>query len=305
MKEIFVIDPVTSSRASLIHQLSSIEYHTLMQYPSLTEAQKSLDSSSVCPELIFVSLLDDFKLLSDFLMNFRQKNQDTCVLTIASSLTVADMRILVQIGVDQILLRPFNTNQLKEKVAAAKNFRQQVSRENIMKPTASQFTTLVEHYTDRFYKLALHGWLAENCILPDVKPAVKDSTLFIDCDRLRGINSIGIRLWILWLKTMNANGFYRFELENLRSSFLQQAAFIQGMIPENSSVNSFYLRYWCPEASSEKEFKISRGKNYATNKMLVPKFQQEVVNGTTVTYEIDGPVEKLLSFYNGTIQIVE
>lgn len=303
MKETFVVDPVVSNRANLIHQLSTFDSNLLMQYPNLLEAQNSLLSATNPPELIFVSLNVEIQQISDFLEVLRTKSDDTSVIVIGDNVTINDMRTLVQMGVDQILVRPFNANQLKEKIASAKNFRMQINRENIMKPKSSHFKVIVDPLTDRFTKITLSGWLAENANLPELKATQKDSALFIDCDRLRGINSIGIRSWILWLKLLMANGYMRFELENLRSNFLQQAALVVGILPDSAHVNSFYLRYWSQAICVEKEFKIARGKNYASDQMVIPKFQEEMINYEKVIYELDEPIERLLRFYKGKILI--
>ena len=88
-------------------------------------------------------------------------------------------------------------------------------------------------------------------------------------------------------------------------SVSNRASLTQGFIPENGSVNSFYLSYWCEEFNEEREFKMVRGKEYSTTKMRIPKIREMVENGKKVFYEVDCPTEKLLRFYKGSVDIID
>jgi DNA-binding NarL/FixJ family response regulator len=304
MNEAMIIDPTATNRATLIHQLGVIEPYTVLQFNQYANAEASLSSSPLFGGIIFVTLAEGFDRLSEFTKKIRVSNRDACLIAVLGNVTADEMKSLVQIGIDQILLRPFTANQLKEKIRVAQAFRKQIQSEALMKPSSSHFETRVDELAEKFYKINLNGWLAENCILPEIKPPVRDCTLFLDCDHLRGVNSIGIRLWMLWLKGLMTNGFIRFEIENFRPSLLQQASFVKGFIPENGAVNSFYLYYWNEELDEEKEFKISRGKEYATNQMRIPSTKEAVKDGVKVVYQIDPSAQRYLRFFQGTITIV-
>ena len=306
MNQAIIIDATAANRAPLIQQLQSIQPYQIHQYRDVNEAQKLLGRPVVYTGLIFLNWSASVAPLMDFVQELRQYNQEACLIVLVSHVTLEDMRVLMPLGIDQILLRPFTMKQLKDKIAAAELFRLQVKSENLLKPQDSTFEAKTEMITEKFYKVHLAGWLSDNCILPEIKPAEgNDSTLFIKCDYLRGITSVGTRAWLLWLKMLGAAGFFRFELENLHPQILMQASSVPGFIPTNGSINSFYLMYWCPATNEEREFKFVRGKDYATDQMRIPEEIEATQSGKTQIYELDNSVERHLKFFKGSIEFIK
>lgn len=302
---IIVVDPNNASRSSLIHQLSFITKDSILQFSDLESARRHLlPEKPAFTGTVFLTFTESDETIINFMHHLRKVHPEAAVILISASISLDEMRSLVHLGVDQILLHPFNVNQVKEKLLSATTFRRQVLNENLAKPSTTHFETRVGEIAPKYYRAALSGWLGENCVLPNVQPASADATLFVDCDQLKGINSVGVRSWVLWLKALSQNGFIRFEFENLRPPILQQASFIQGFIPDTGTVNSFYLYYWSDEIGDEKDFKVSRGKEFVNEQMKLPKFREEELNGSKIKYEIDPGILKFLKFYKGRIELV-
>jgi DNA-binding response OmpR family regulator len=305
MNEVIVVDADVASRAELIQLLSNANFTRVQNFPSMKDTLVRLSTLNLNKAIFFLTMKEGFEVLGDFMQTLRQKNQDACVIMTVGSITDEDVRNIVQLGVDQILVRPFDMPLLVSKISAAQAFRQQVIQESLSRPNNSTFEAKVEVITEKFFKVTLSGWFGENCSLPDIRPDTKDNTLFLRCDLFRGMNSVGIRLWLMWLKELaTKRHFIRFEFENVQPAILQQASMIQGIIPDTGSINSFYLNYWCEANDSEKKFKFVRGKDYSTSKMRVPLKREEVENGQALVYTLDNPVEKTLKFYKGQIETV-
>jgi hypothetical protein len=303
MKDAITIDSVASNRSALNHQLTSIGLELRSQYSSIDEAKGKIPENF--KGIIFISIGEGLPAVSDFTSNFRVRNTTNPVIAIGSTVTIEEMRALISLGIDQVLIRPFNSNQLKDKVDAAINFRAQVQKEDLLKPPPikAKFETSVDAYTDKFYKISITGWLSEGCDLPNLKIPNNEGVLFLDCDQLWGMNSIGIRLWSLWIKSLTQGGFHRFEFENFRSSILQTISIFKNLLPPNSAVNSFYLRYWNEELEKEIEIRLTRGQHFSTDRMTIPKTFTYKVDGQDKVFELDEFFEKLLFFYPGKIEV--
>lgn len=303
MKETIVVDSVASNRAALNHQLSSIGLKLHAQYSNIDDAKNQL--SPEFKGVVYISIGEGMPAIADFVSHLRVNNTVSPVVVLGSTVTIEEMRALIGMGIDQVMIRPFNANQLKEKTVAAINFRSQVQKEDLLKPPPpkAKFEFTVDAYTDKFYKMSLSGWLGEGCDLPNLKLPNNEGVLFLDCDRLWGMNSIGIRLWGMWTKSLLQGGFHRFEFENFRPSILQTASVFKNLLPTNSSINSFYLRYWSEELEKEIDVRITRGQNFSTDRMVLPKTFVYKVNGLDKVFELDEYHEKLLFFYPGKIEI--
>lgn len=304
MKQAIVVDSDVNHRSSLIHLLSQTEYTSQFQFKTLTDAHNKLLSMTLFAGTLFVTIESEDMPLKEFLNYARSKHPNMPVIAIVDKLSLTQMRALVGAGVDQFLVRPFNITQLIEKIHSAVSFRNQVLNDDLKGSLKNHFSTTFEQVTEHYFKASFLGTLVEHSHLPAVPDKQTRATLFLDCDHLRGINSVGIRSWMLWFKALEAQGFSNFEFDKLRPPLLQQASLVQGFIPKGSVVNSFYLYYFCEELDEEKEFLIQFGKHFGTTQMRLPKSMIEKRGNKDVVFELDQTVVKFLKFYTGDIQIV-
>jgi CheY-like chemotaxis protein len=304
MKQAIVVDSNTNHRSSLMHQLSQTEYSSNFQFKTLIEAQNKLLSLTLFSGMLFLTIENEASNLHEFLTYARSKHPNMPVVAVLDSVSLPQMRALIGAGVDQLLLRPFTLPQLLQKIQAAEGFRNQVLNDELKGSPKNTFHSTMELINEKYFKASFLGTLVENSELPSIPEKAREATLFLDCDHLRGINSVGIRSWMLWFKALESQGFKSFEFDKLRPPLLQQASLVQGFIPKVSVVNSFYLYYWCEEIDEEKEFLISFGKHYGTTQMKLPKLMTEKRGQREVHFELDPSVVKFLKFYSGQIEIV-
>lgn len=303
MTKTYIVDPVSTNSVSFAYQLSQIKIAPVTQVGTLKEALKKLAEQEPFEGTVFTTNHTDRVALYEFIDTIRQTHPKLAVVAIAETLSPEDLRTFLIAGVDQFLVRPFNNQQLKDAVANAARARDLFSEEHTQ-TVGSQFSTDMEKLTDQIYKISMEGNLTETGQLPEIPPTAKSPILYIDCDRLRGINSLGIRSWMLWMKSLEESGVRRIEFLNMHYYLLQQASHIAGFIPSIGNINSFYLLYWSEVLDDDKEFKIRMGKDYSSKHMKIPKNQVGFSEGNQIVYELDITSEKILKFFQGEIEYI-
>jgi hypothetical protein len=299
-KKNWIVHHSDSYRMNLMQQLATINSDPTVSMKDFEEASRRLTTIHTLDGIVFVPVLEDLKPLVAFMRLLRAMTQTTSVIALTESLSLDILRTVIDCGVDQVLVYGFSLNQLKEKIAAAEKFRQQVFEENESNQKAESFSTQFEEISPSFYKISLHGHLAEISPLPKLTPSDKDgATLFIDCERLTGINSVGIRSWMLWFRDLSLQGFSKFEFENLHTPILQQTGLVNGFIPANGTINSFYLYYWDESTNDEEEFKFSLSPE--ANQLVLPRQKVVEKDGKKIIFRLDESSKKILKFYKGQI----
>ena len=84
---------------------------------------------------------------------------------------------------------------------------------------------------------------------------------------IKGINSCGIREWIKWLETGTGTQISYHECPKI---FVDQINMVQGFLPANGLVASFYVPYFHEESGNEKAVLFTKGKEYAENGTVTP-----------------------------------
>ena len=299
-KKNWIIHHSDSYRLNLIQQLATINSLPSVSMKDFEEASRRLTTIHDLNGIVFVPVYEDLRSLVAFMKLLRAMTQTTSVIALTESLSLDMLRTVIDCGVDQVLVYGFSSNQLKEKITGAEKFRQQDFEENESNQKTESFSTQLEEISQNFYKISLHGYLAENSPLPKITPASKEkAALFVDCEHLTGINSVGTRSWILWFRDLSTQGFSKFEFESLRVPILQQSSLVNGFIPSDGSINSFYLYYWNEELSSEKEFKFSAISD--SDQLILPRQQLVEQNGKKIVFHLDESSKKFLKFYKGQI----
>ncbi len=113
--------------------------------------------------------------------------------------------------------------------------------------------------------ILMSGEITEVSRLPEIKNN-KVRKMTIDLMGLKYINSGGVRNWLLWMaqaKEILPN--VNFEFENFPASFVRQVASIQGFLPPGSSVNSFFVPYYCPNCDHSLEKLVLKQKDLLKN----------------------------------------
>jgi hypothetical protein len=115
-------------------------------------------------------------------------------------------------------------------------------------------------------RLKITGPVDENFQFPE---QVACEAVIVDFDGMTVFNSVGIQTWLKWSR--DKRGFQSMKLENCRSPFLNQMRFVNAMVPEFASVDSFYVPFYDAAKDSTTEAKLVRGKDYDETKLELPK----------------------------------
>lgn len=127
----------------------------------------------------------------------------------------------------------------------------------------SAFRTKVFNNKDQQTLMMFSGAINEEAKLPNLKD-FKGSPLHIDLEGVTFINSLGIRQWIHWLDT--ADGV-EVSLLRVPPLFIDQVNIVDGFLPKNMKVLSFYVPYVCEKCEAESLQLFSEGKEYSKGKL--------------------------------------
>lgn len=105
-------------------------------------------------------------------------------------------------------------------------------------------------------QILIEGVLNEDATLP-VLPSKITGRLILDLGELTMINSIGCRNWLLWVKTINADG--GLVLTNCSPAFIAQVNVLKGFVPPMTNVHSFYLPYHCESCEAQDKILFTNG----------------------------------------------
>lgn len=88
-----------------------------------------------------------------------------------------------------------------------------------------------------------------------------------DLKDLKSINSCGIREWIKWMGTASNA---KISLHNCPKVIVDQINMVDGFLPSNGEVQSFFVPYYSEEAGSEKNILFTRGKEFNEGAVNAP-----------------------------------
>jgi hypothetical protein len=83
--------------------------------------------------------------------------------------------------------------------------------------------------------------------------------LVVDLQDLKSINSCGIREWIKWLGE-NPSG--KIEFQNCPKVIVDQINMVEGFLPKNGTVKSFYVPYFNEDSGTEKNVLFRYGTEF-------------------------------------------
>lgn len=112
----------------------------------------------------------------------------------------------------------------------------------------------------------LQGVIDEDADFSQVKIA-DAPTVELRMEALKSINSCGIREWIKWVGTAsNAQIVY----SQCPKVIVDQINMVEGFLPANGKVESFYVPYYNDDSGSEKNVLFTRGKEFDDSSVNPP-----------------------------------
>lgn len=97
-------------------------------------------------------------------------------------------------------------------------------------------------------KVTFEGSIDEGARLPELTTNGIEK-IVIDLNGVRAINSIGIREWLTWIRPLAAK--VEIVFERCPKSIILQFNMVEGFLPKNASVNSFYVPFSCDKCGYE------------------------------------------------------
>lgn len=106
------------------------------------------------------------------------------------------------------------------------------------------------------------------------------SRYVLDLDRVTGLNSMGLRNWIVWLKKFNKlNKNILLVYRKCHADIVDQMNILQGFLPRGSIVESIYVPYYCSICNQVNTSLATRGVDYqeatvdSKEKINIPEFK--------------------------------
>ncbi len=93
------------------------------------------------------------------------------------------------------------------------------------------------------------------------------TSLELNLEAVKSINSCGIREWIKWIGTA---GTAQVTYLLCPKIIVDQINMVQGFLPANGKVKSFFVPYYCDESGEEKNILFTHGKEYTDSTVTPP-----------------------------------
>lgn len=94
------------------------------------------------------------------------------------------------------------------------------------------------------------------------------STLEVNLDQVKSINSCGIREWIKWMGTA---GGAQMQFFNCPKVIVDQINMVDGFLPATAKVESFYVPYYNDDSGAEKNVLFVRGTHFSEGSVTPPE----------------------------------
>lgn len=85
--------------------------------------------------------------------------------------------------------------------------------------------------------------------------------IYFELKDVTSINSCGIREWIKWVRTAPTDA--KISFRHCPKVIVDQINMVAGFLPENATVESFYVPYYSEESGSEKMVLYTKGKEFS------------------------------------------
>ncbi len=110
--------------------------------------------------------------------------------------------------------------------------------------------------------LTFEGTIDEDVQFPVVS-LTGNSAITIDLQAVKAINSVGIREWLNWIRPLSEK--VAIELINCPKALVFQFNMVEGFLPKNAHVLSFYVPFFCEKCDREDNVLFTVGSEVTVN----------------------------------------
>lgn len=94
------------------------------------------------------------------------------------------------------------------------------------------------------------------------------SNVVIDLSGVTAINSVGIREWIKWTKTIPSS--VKLSVRKCPKIIVDQINMVAGFLPQGTTVESFFVPYYADSSGNEKMVLFENGKEFKGEEVFLP-----------------------------------
>lgn len=108
--------------------------------------------------------------------------------------------------------------------------------------------------------------------------------LKMNLEGVKSINSCGIREWIKWLdQSQSAESV---EFHKCPKIIIDQMNMVEGFLPKNAKVMSFFVPYYSEETGNEKDVLFTRGKEFDDSGVRAPDEYKDEESGDVLELDV-------------------
>lgn len=114
--------------------------------------------------------------------------------------------------------------------------------------------------------------------------AVGAKSVMLDLDSVSSINSCGIREWIKWIKTIP--GESEITYKRCPKVIVDQINMVAGFLPDNATVESFYVPYFSEDSGNERMVLFQKGKEFTDDGVDAPEEMTDEESGEEMEMDV-------------------
>ncbi len=142
--------------------------------------------------------------------------------------------------------------------------------------------------------LSFEGSVDEDAVFSGIEVGGGAQSVVLDLGKINSINSCGIREWIKWIKTIPTSASITYK--NCPKVIVDQINMVAGFLPDNASVESFYVPYYSEDSGNEKMILFTKGKEFTDDGVDAPEEITDKETGEEL--EMDVIEAKYFKFLN-------
>lgn len=117
------------------------------------------------------------------------------------------------------------------------------------------------------------------------------TSVSLDLEGVTAINSVGIREWIKWVKSIPTS--VQLSVRRCPKIIVDQINMVAGFLPTGTTIESFYVPYYSDASGNEKMVLFENGKEYKGSEVFAPS---EVKDDSGEAMEMDVIEAKYFKF---------
>ena len=129
----------------------------------------------------------------------------------------------------------------------------------------------------------LTGHIDEDAVFTGLELG-QNNRITLDLAEVTAINSCGIREWIKWIRTAGESSSIVYR--NCPKVIVDQINMVEGFLPANAKVESFYVPYYCDSTGNEKMILFKEGAEFKNGEVFPPAEVKDDESGEAMEMDV-------------------